>query len=369
MAPSPAQVFVAPALSADEVDQAMTKVRLVWDPETQEEHGGQTWSQLGDRFVCDFSVTTNAHGAPESAVGAARTALAEIAHYPAADCRAALDALAVFCDFSADRMLLSNGASEMIELLMRAAPTGGFCASPYDAAYMEYVRAAKVAGRAVVESHRDAGVSVVIHPNSPTGDCMDLDDLRKYVEEAKGLVVVDESFIAFQGPDWHDHSALKLVDDFPDKLIVLFSWTKLWACPGLRIGSVAASKDWIVKIKSMQAPWSCNSLAQDFLASACADEKYMRRTWSTLPEWKQEQEDRVKKLGWSVNKKSPKWVPWVFFECPSEEVAKRASDVAFEAGCPVRLCKSFGIPKCIRLGVRKPEHQIVLQRAWEKEFL
>lgn len=344
-------------------------VRAVWDPATQEEHGGQTWSQLGSRFVCDFSVTTNCHGSPKNAVSAARDALETIEHYPAADCRDALMALAKFTQFDVERMLVSNGASEMIELLMRVAPKGPFRASPYVAGYMEYVRAARAAGRETTQSHRDAAVSVVIHPNSPTGHCMTLDELHTYTAEAGGLVVVDESFIAFEGPNWRAQSALNLLDEFPNKLIVLFSWTKLWSCPGLRIGSVAGSTSWIAKIKSLQAPWSCNTLAQAFLVSACEDEAYMIKTWETLPLWKKEQEERVEKLGWKINKESPSWVPWVFFECPTEQIAETARDTAFEAGCPVRLCKSFGIGKCIRLGVRQPEHQVVLQKAWEKAFL
>lgn len=342
----------------------------VWDPLTQEEHGGQTWQSLGDKFVCDFSVTTNAFGAPSSAVAAASAALDSIAHYPAADCRRALDALASFCRFPADQMLLGNGASEHIELLMRAAPAGPFAASPYAAAYMEYARAARVAGREQVASHREAAVSVVIHPNSPTGDCMPIDALAEYVREAKGVVVVDESFIAFRGPDWRKHSAISLLDGpLKEKVVVLFSWTKLWACPGLRLGSIAASKGWTTKIKRMQVPWSCNSLAQAFLEKACADEGYMQRSWETLPGWKKVQEEGVRKLGWKPNEESPLWVPWVFFECPDEETAQRAADVAYGAGCPVRLCRSFGTPKCIRLGVRSPEHQQVLQKAWESAFL
>lgn len=342
----------------------------VWDTSTQEEHGGQTWASLGDRFICDFSVTTNAFGAPASAVAAAAGALDGIAHYPAADCRAALDALSEFCEFPASQMLLGNGASEHIELIMRAAPEGGFCASPYAAAYMEYARAAKVAGREKVASHREAAVSVVIHPNSPTGDCMELHELEAYVQEAAGIVVVDESFIAFHGPNWRAHSALNLLNGpLAEKVVVLFSWTKLWACPGLRIGSIACSPAWTKTIKRMQVPWSANSLAQAFLVAACSDADYMQRSWDTLPGWKREQEEGIRKLGWKVNELSPAWVPWVFFECPDEATAQRASDVAYQAGCPVRLCRSFGTPRCIRVGVRKPADQMVLQNAWEKEFL
>lgn len=343
--------------------------RAVWDPETQEEHGGQTWQSLGDRFVCDFSVTTNALGPPTSAIQAVKNNLYTISHYPPADTLDALQALSKFVHFPQQQMLLGNGASEFIDLLMRAAPPGPVSLSPYIAAYMEYNRAAKAADRRIVDSAQHAAISVVIHPNSPTGDCMSLEELRAFVKEAAGVVVVDESFIAFHGSDWHAHSALQLIKEFPTKLVVLFSWTKLWACPGIRIGSVAASREWIVKLKRLQTPWSCNSLAQKFLIEVCDDQSYMQRTWDLIPKWRQEQEHAIAQLlGWSVNKNSPQWVPWVFIDCGSTDVAKGAADVAYSAGCPVRWCKSFGIPQYIRVGVRHPTHQKVLNDAWQRVF-
>lgn len=343
----------------------------VWDTETQEVHGGQTWRALGERFVSDFSVTTNAFGAPAAALDAARAALADVHHYPAADNGDAIAALARFTGWEADKLLVGNGASEFIDLVMRTAPPGPFKPGPYKAAYMEYNRAAIASGREILPyaDERDAGVTVVIHPNSPTGDCMSLDGLRDVLEGTKGIVVVDESFIPFYGPEWRSVSALELVTEYPDKLLVLSSWTKLWSCPGLRLGSIAGSASWIKKLKKLQTPWSCNTLAQAFFVSACADTDYMKKTWAVLPGWKAEQIARLKALGWTPNPESPLWVPWVYFDCHDAVTATKATAVAQDAGCPVRHCASFGTPTCIRVGVRDPAEQAVLQDAWVKAFV
>lgn len=341
----------------------------VWDTQTQEVHGGQTWRQCNN-FISDFSVTTNALGTPTPALLAAKGALSDIQHYPPADNREAVDAISNFISFPASQTLIGNGASEFIDLAMKTLPPGPFKPGPYRAAYMEYNRAATAAGRKVLsaDSEAEAAVTVLIHPNSPTGDFMELDDLREYLVGLKGALVVDESFMPFHGPDWRQHSALGLVEEFPDRLLVLSSWTKLWSCPGIRLGSISASKEHITKIKKLQTPWSCNTPAQHFAVSAANDTDYMERTWRLLPPWKTETEERVRKLGWIPNELSPAWVPWVFVTCPSEEIAKRASDVAQNAGCPVRNCKSFGAGECLRLGVRKPEHQAILFEVWETEF-
>lgn len=318
----------------------------------------------------DFSVTTNAFGAPKAAVAAAAAALSHIHHYPAADAGDALAAMARLTAFPASQMLLGNGASEFIDLVMRVGPAGAFKPGPYAAAYKEYDRAAIASGREVLspDSTEPAGVTVVIHPNSPTGDVMDLDALDALVAAASGLVVVDESFIVFEGPNWRAASALNLIDKYPTKVVVLASWTKLWSCPGLRLGTIAASPEWTTTLKKMQTPWSCNSAAQAFAVAAAGDSEYLRRSWETLPGWKRQTEERLRALGWVPNAASPAWVPWVYVDAGGEETARRASDVAQAAGVPVRWCKSFGQPAFLRLGVRCPASQDVLFGAWEKTF-
>jgi histidinol-phosphate/aromatic aminotransferase/cobyric acid decarboxylase-like protein len=363
----------------------------VWDPETQEVHGGQTWQLCGDSFVEDFSVTTNALGAPASALRAAQEALQLVHHYPTADCGEALGALSEFLgNWPTDQILVGNGASEFIDLVMRVATRdgGGACRTgPYEAAYREYDRAARAAGRQVytwaevdqgqvLAPTERVGVTVIVHPNSPTGDCASLAQLEEWIQHPSALeardaiFVIDESFMPFQGPHWRDHSALHLVERYPSRVLVIQSWTKLWCCPGLRLGSIAASKEWIRILKRLQTPWSCNTMAQAFCVAAARDAAYMQSTWQLLPKWRERQEQLLKSfpLRWHVNENSPIWVPWIYVNCGSEEIAKRATACAFRAGCPVRWCASFGRPCCLRLGVRAPEKQDALMSALRMEF-
>eukprot|EP00189_Rhodosorus_marinus_P009261 CAMPEP_0184753520 /NCGR_PEP_ID=MMETSP0315-20130426/44145_1 /TAXON_ID=101924 /ORGANISM="Rhodosorus marinus, Strain UTEX LB 2760" /LENGTH=352 /DNA_ID=CAMNT_0027232901 /DNA_START=52 /DNA_END=1113 /DNA_ORIENTATION=+ len=341
----------------------------LWDTETQEVHGGQTW-RLCEEFVEDFSVTTNPLGPPTSAMEVVKEVLPEILHYPAADCGEALAALSKLIKFPKNQLLLGNGASEFIDLVMRAGPPGPFKPGPYVAAYMEYNRAATAADREILpfDSPEDAGITVIIHPNSPTGDCMSLEDIENEIKKTKGMIVLDESFIANYGPNWHEVSGLRLIEKYPEQLAVICSWTKLWACPGLRLGSIATGAAWYNKLKKLQTPWSCSVLAQAFCKAAASDTEYMERTWNDVHEWKVRQTELVKSLRWKIHPGCVDWVPYIFVDCFDEAVAERASDVAQAAGCPVRLCASFGTPTYLRLGVRRPEKQDVLFEALRKAF-
>lgn len=348
-----------------------------WDLETQEFHGGQSWRNC-DTFVADFSVTTNPLGAPSPAVKAAETALSHIHHYPAVDASDAKTAIARFCQWQSSCMLLGNGASEFIDLVMRALPDGPFVQAPYIATYQEYHRAARVTNRRILtfddytsnchEYSRSTSVCVIIRPNSPTGELMTLPKLEHVLQRNSNMyVVVDESFLPFAGPHWRQLSALSLIERYPDRLIVIHSWTKVFSCAGLRLGSICASGSMIKLIKSQQVPWSCNSIAQAFAVSAMTDTAFLTDTWDCTRKWRPILKRNIEQLGWKIYD-SEDWVPWFFILCPSEQVAAKAAKVAMSVGCPVRHCASYGLPSYIRVAVRKPESQAVLFKTWRKHF-
>lgn len=361
----------------------------VWDLETQEFHGGQSWRECPN-FIADFSVTTTPLGAPPKALQAAQDALKHIHHYPNADASHARTALAKFCNWRASQLLVGNGASEFIDMLMKALPPGPYCPAPYIATYQEYHRAARAAGREMIQPKQDdaeydvedgrssaivsclkqkPSVMVFIRPNSPTGECISLQHLQAVLDEAPEMkVIVDESFLPFAGKQWNELSALHLIDRYPTRLIVVQSWTKLWSCAGLRLGSMCAGEELIKSLKKIQTPWSCNSIAQAFAVEAVEDRSYLCNTWKNVPLWREMTAGQIQNLGWQVMHKSCDWVPWLLVKCPSKEVAAKACKSALSVGCPVRYCASYGLPQYIRIAVRQPKYQEVLFSEWKKQF-
>ena len=74
-------------------------VKNKWNLSTQELHGGQTWMLCGDKYVADFSVTTNGLGTPKNGMDALLPSALDISHYPSADCEEALAALGKYVPF------------------------------------------------------------------------------------------------------------------------------------------------------------------------------------------------------------------------------------------------------------------------------
>eukprot|EP00741_Cyanophora_paradoxa_P004719 tig00000826_g4580.t1 len=364
-----------------------TGSHAVWDEATQTFHGGQDW-KFCDNFVEDFSVTTNGLGTPAKALAAARSV--EIHHYPPADFEPHLTDLANWiagpkADVDArknvhSRILLGNGASELIDLVIRLAPRGHFKPCKTTAQYKEYQRAAEADGRKVIDPHdktQKAAVLTIINPNNPTGEYMNVQEIKAYIEAEAAddsAVLIDESMQLWLGPHWREDSLTSqtawIADLYAKRKISVFvmhSWTKIWSCTGIRLGSVLApTKEHIDRIKTHQVPWSVNCMGLAFLTEVLKDEEYMKRTWDVTAAWRKETADKITQHhpDWKVHGHT--FLSWLWLDCGSEETAEEAVKLAKAAGVPVRSgkpgykCNSF-----VRIAARPAEQHDVLIRAWE----
>eukprot|EP01120_Amphizonella_sp_Union-15-10_P013559 TRINITY_DN62_c0_g1_i1.p1 TRINITY_DN62_c0_g1~~TRINITY_DN62_c0_g1_i1.p1 ORF type:complete len:365 (+),score=58.08 TRINITY_DN62_c0_g1_i1:85-1179(+) len=358
----------------------------VWDENTQTFHGGQEWRAL-QNFHCDFSVTTNGLGTPKKALEAAVRALKDIEHYPAADFEPAKSLLAKWLSKDEelnDRLILGNGASELIDLITRIAPPGPFRPGPFvvhgnPVQYREYERAAKANDRKILhpDDKEKEAITAIVNPSNPTGDYFPLEKLKAFIEErcSEGsFVMVDESMLPWEGPRWTDQSLISAKDWISSmystkniSIWIVHSWTKIWSCPGLRIGSaITPTKSHKNTIKQKQVPWSLNTCALAFLTEVVKDEEFMKQTWETNRTWRDRMLKKLKKNhpNWQLN--GVEFASWIWIDLGNENTAQRAVSSAKLAGVPVRSGKSgYRCDTCLRVGIREPRFQDILFDAWK----
>jgi threonine-phosphate decarboxylase len=90
------------------------------------------------------------------------------------------------------------------------------------------------------------------------------------------LTVIDEAFMDFL-PDERRHTFIwKAIED--KRIIVLRSFTKFFALPGLRVGYLVAHKELIETLKRFQPPWNINSIAQFLAQGVLNDKGYIKKT-------------------------------------------------------------------------------------------
>lgn len=360
-----------------------------WDEEAQTFHGGQDWNT--DNFVEDFSVTTNPLGTPAKALARATASMSHVCHYPPADFEPAKTDLAKWLfpkgndwEDGHARMTLGNGASELIDLVIRDGkgghwkPGGDNSMHMGKTQYKEYERSATAAGYTTVPADTPgANLTCLVNPNNPTGDYKSIEDLKTYLENVcddGSHAIIDESMQLWVGPHWREDSLLTQSDWIAEmekqrgiSIFIMHSWTKIWSCTGLRLGSVIApSTSSINRIKKKQVPWSVNTMALEFLSEVVKDEEYMQQTWDLTPVWRQHTIDELAKLlpSWQCHGKP--YLSWLWVDTGSVEMAERACDLCKAAGLPVRSGKpGYEMPTYIRLAVRTPENLALLMKALE----
>jgi threonine-phosphate decarboxylase len=117
------------------------------------------------------------------------------------------------------------------------------------------------------------------NPNNPTGRLETRSDLAKIITAARAtgtMVVIDEAFMDFI-PDREDYTLVRQAGQ-PGGPVVLYSLTKFFGIPGLRLGAVVAPPELAGRLERTRDPWSVNTMAQVAGLVALGEKAYMEET-------------------------------------------------------------------------------------------
>ena len=285
-------------------------------------HGGNIFQfaheqRIEPYEVVDFSANINPLGPSQRGLDALNAQLRYISHYPDATNDDVLNAIADTYGMDKHQITVGNGAAELLYAICRLPGyTGAFVPAPGFSEYKEALEASKIPVRDIFYRPReddngkpyfevpylaletfaaelkgqDGRIIVFLgNPNNPDGTLLDKDHIRtvaSMLKDANSLLVIDESFIDFVGNDPlqdNEHSMRSLVNEF-DNIIVVHSFTKFYAVPGLRIGAAFANETLITQLQQYIPSWSVNTLAQAYTKAALNDVDYIKRTKQELNE-------------------------------------------------------------------------------------
>ena len=263
-------------------------------------HGGDVYHlarTLGLRLseLLDFSANINPLGFPPGIAAAIQQALGEIVHYPDRRCLELRRDLAAYHGLSLEEILVGNGSTELLYLAARALkPQKALIVAPAFSEYEHALAAAQVpvAFQTTLEADnftlagtldlQGAELVFLANPASPSGVLLKPEFLLKLLaglEAAGAYLLLDEAFIDFvEEASFKAHLAR-----FP-RLLILRSFTKFFAIPGIRLGCLLAAPDLIGRLAAVQEPWSVNTLAQAIGQACLQDHDYMIRSRALVQE-------------------------------------------------------------------------------------
>ena len=317
--------------------------------------------------VIDFSASISPLGPPAGLWDALRGV--DLANYPDPECLELKEALSQRLGVDTRQILVGNGTTEIIHLLARAflsAPNQGVAntALLLTPTYGEYAGACRLSGASIfnlnaqyqggfgwdipeAQAHIDGqrpSLVFVCNPNNPTGVYLpeaDIGGLAHAVSQVDGLLVLDEAYVSFVDVPWDWRHLLA-----QGNVVLLRSMTKDYALTGLRLGYALASPEVIDRLASFQPDWSVNSLAQAAGLVALADTEYLPKARQMVNQAKGFLTEQLTKMGFSVQ---PSAANFLLVKVGNGTIMR---DKLLERALVVRDCNSFGLPDCIRIGVR-----------------
>ncbi|MGD8796385.1 MAG: histidinol-phosphate transaminase [Thiohalophilus sp.] len=105
-----------------------------------------------------------------------------------------------------------------------------------------------------IEQYQPA-VVFLAYPNNPTGNLFDKDAIKKIIDAAPGLVIIDEAYHAFAGDSFMDE-----VNNY-DNMLVMRTVSKM-GLAGLRLGLLAGNPEWLAEFDKVRLPYNINILTQ-----------------------------------------------------------------------------------------------------------
>ena len=165
-------------------------------------------------------------------------------------------------------VMATNGATEAIYLVAQAFRDE--TSAIVQPTFAEYADACRINGHRIrnvssldeafaQNGHAEAPKLVwLCNPNNPTGEVTDSNKIEELARRHNETIfMVDESYLNYSGKRL---VSLRQTSRLPNRL-GLFSMTKDFGIPGLRLGYLTGSDTLLQRIKKLRMPWAVNQLA------------------------------------------------------------------------------------------------------------
>jgi threonine-phosphate decarboxylase len=357
------------------------------------EHGGQAHLIEKQFFKTDhwidFSASINPLGPSKKIEQVFETSLTTISRYPDSQSSELKQALSDYSGVETDRIIVTNGATELIYLLPHLVKRGeeALALVPVFSEYLKTFRVCDVPVQTLsydidagfqppmnplidmLNANPKIGVVVIGHPNSPTGrlwDEKELMVLASYCEDKGKLLIVDETFVDFCP------TGTSVWDRFKDfsNLISIRSLTKFFALPGVRLGYGIMDPKWIRIIEKFRPPWSVNGLAQEFGLISLKDKDFIQKSRSFVRKERGFMLKQLAEMPWL--KVYPSGVNYILLRLRGKQKAlwKRFYFRLLKDGVILRNCGNFeGLNETyFRIGIREREENKLLLTKINKYF-
>lgn len=258
-------------------------------------HGGNIYKKakelgISENQILDYSANISPLGIPSHIKKAMVDAIEGTINYPDPDCTALREAIGRQDGVEPDCVTCGNGGADLLyRLAFGLKPKKVLLPVP---AFVEYEEAMTAAGARMVYETMDedfhiredmteritenTDLVILCNPNNPTGLLTPRRQVLAVLERAKEMhcrVLVDECFLEICREE-EQYTVKSYLKEYPN-LMILKSFTKLYAIPGVRLGYLlCADREVIAQVNRAGQAWSVSHIAQCAGVAALSHPEY-----------------------------------------------------------------------------------------------
>ncbi len=321
--------------------------------------------QRGLSDVIKMASNENPWGASPKVVRALRSILTNQHRYPDGTGVRLRNCIAEKVGLLSDEVVLGNGSSELIDLLVKVFVNNGdevISSNPSFLLYGKFVQA-KGGENFFVPlknfSHDLESIQACIsektklifldNPNNPTGSAINPGEFYTFLSEVPetAIVAIDEAYIEYMDNEFQV-DIFSLIRNTSSRcgVVVLRTFSKIYGLAGLRIGYGLMPKEVAEYLNRVRQPFNINQMATAAAIAALGDEDYRNKILQLTLEGRQYLHFELEKVGVHVY---PSQANFLMVDVHGD--AMNLYEALLQQGVIVRPMVNQGFPRVIRVSV------------------
>lgn len=254
--------------------------------------------------------------------------------YPDNNCQKLRQKLADYNAVDYENIVVGNGSSEMLDLLMKAYIEPGDIVMGFDPSFVMYQKYTQIYGGyyqgvKTVQGMMDMDLMIekarliqhklifICNPNNPTGSIVSKTDIEKLLKATDALVVVDEAY-----GEYADVSMMNRLGYF-DNLVILKTFSKAFGMASIRLGYLVGPESIVALVDTVRPPYNVNTYSQAAGIAALDQVDLMRQRVSETILERERLYKKLLDLGFSVIKSYSNYL-FIETDLPLAQILKEA---------------------------------------------
>jgi len=316
--------------------------------------------------IVKLASNENPFPVPANVAAAVNREIANFNYYPENDSYYLKHRLAEYNGIDAENVIVGAGSVELIRMIARVFLKPGETVLTSQKTFLLYrIAAFEIGGKAaLIETPMGEDYSIdldalyglvdhktkiifIANPNNPTGSMIPRQKMMDFIAAVPGdkIIVLDNAY----------HEYVRSPADYPDakeealnrrNLIVLRTFSKIYALAGLRIGYAIANKEIISYLNRVKAPFNVTRAAQAAASASLESDDFKKRSAHLNLKNKEKLFLQLKEMGMKVLPSEANFLCF-FPGVDTEDLNQRL----LKEGVIIRPLHAFGVPDGMRVTV------------------